>query len=99
MVMYFVSVVLIAILLIVAFMTGVWFANRTAKDAREDAEYARLRDEYYRIAGYRCAGDPKPYVPPQSQFRRVLPGMGDLDKLLKNGQRGTVMWKAGDVRE
>lgn len=97
----------LAVLLVGLMMTGIFtlgalFTVRLTSDAREDDRYDRLREEYYRLAGYRQAGDPKPYFPPKpaaEYTRRVLPGMSALDRLMKQGKRGTIMWRPGDLNK
>lgn len=96
--------IVLAIILVGLMMTGIFtlgalFAIRLTTDAHDEAQYDKLREEYYRLAGYRNSGDPKPYFPsqPAAEYtRRMLPGMSALDKLMKRGQRGTIMWRAGD---
>ena len=75
------------------------FAVRLLSDAREQNQYDRLREEYYRLAGYRQQGDPKPYFPPRQAARytqRILPGMSALDRMIRQNKRGTIMWRSGD---
>ena len=102
---YTVLAVLLAGLAMVGIFTlGALFAVRLITDAQDDARYDRLREEYFRMAGYRNQGDPKPYCPPKCNVitrtkvprTRMLPGMNALDRLMKEGKRGTVMWRAGD---
>ena len=101
--------VALAILIVGLIMTGVFtlgalFAVRLLADAQDEARYDRLREEYYRLAGFRQLGDPKPYVPPRPVVipstklprKRMLPHMSALDRMMHEGKRGTIMWRAGD---
>ena len=98
------AVALVGLIMVGIFTLGAFFAVRLITDAQDDARYDRLRQEYYMMAGYRNPGDPKPYVPPKSAVitrsktprNRMLPGMSALDRLMKEGKRGTMMWRAGD---
>ena len=98
------AVLLAGLMMIGIFVLGMLLAVRLLTDAQDDARYDRLKEEYYHLAGYRNPGDPKPYFPPQSVVipntktprRRMLPNMNSLDSLLREGKRGTVMWRAGD---
>lgn len=87
------------------FTLGAFFAHHFIMDAYDEARYDRMQSEWYKVTGYRQPGDPKPYVPPRNVVpnprprtprNRILPGMGALDRALKEGKRGTVMWRAGD---
>ena len=102
---YAVLLILMAGLILVGVFTlGMLLAVRLLTDAQDDARYDRLREEYYRMAGFKNLGDPKPYVPPQSAVipsnktprNRILPGMSKLDRLMHEGKRGTVMWRPED---
>ena len=65
----------------------------------DEARQQRTNEEYYRLAGYKQAGDPKPYVPPtvrpKTPRSRYIPHMNTLDRLLHEGKRGTIMVRAG----
>ena len=104
--------VLVALLLglvfVGIFVLGMLFSLRLWNDAREDAMYERVKEEYYLACGFRHVGDPVPYVPPKSvvvsrrktpRARRLLPGMSKLDRLMREGKRGTIMWRAGDRKK
>ena len=81
------------------FVLGMLFMRALYHDAQEEARYDARRYEYYRLAGVQKASDPRPYVPPRPvtpRGRRMLPGMDALARLMKEGKRGTVMWRAGD---
>ena len=102
---YAVLLILIAGLILVGVFTlGMLLAVRLLTDAQDDARYDRLREEYYRLAGFRNIGDPKPYVPQQSAVipsnktprNKILPGMSKLDRIMREGKRGTVMWRPED---
>ena len=105
---YFVlALILIGLMMVGIFTLGALFGAHLINDAQDDARYDRLREEYYRMAGYRNPGDPQPYFPPRSVVipsrktprSRLLPGMSAIDRLLKEGKRGTVMWRAGDLQK
>lgn len=93
------AVVLAGLMMVGIFTLGALFAIRIITDAHDESQYDRLREEYYKLAGYRNDGDPKPYFPPRQAAEythRMLPGMSALDRMMKNGKRGTIMWRAGD---
>lgn len=95
------AVILGGLMMTGIFTLGALFAVNLVNDAQDESRYARLREEYYRLAGYRTTADPKPYVPPRQVViktprHRMLPGMNALDRLMKEGKRGTIMWRAGD---
>ena len=98
------AVILFGFLLVGVFVLGMFVAVRLLTDAQDDARYDRLREEYYRLAQFRNLGDPKPYIPPKSAVlprgktprNCVLPCMSALDRRMKEGKRGTIMWRAGD---
>ena len=98
------AVILAGLMMVGLFILGMLFAIRVLTDAQDDAKYDRLREEYYKLAGFKQLGDPMPYVPPRSVVlpkrktprNKILPGMNTLDRLMKEGKRGTVMWRAGD---
>ena len=93
------AVILTGLMMIGIFVLGMLFAVRLLSDAREQNQYDRLREEYYRLAGYRQQGDPKPYFPPRQAARytqRILPGMSALDRMIRQNKRGTIMWRSGD---
>ena len=94
----FLGIILVGLMALVIFLLGAFFMRHIMEQAYEDARYAQKVEECYRLAGYQKPGDPKPYVAPQPRTPRntVLPGMGALDRLMKAGKRGTVMWRAGD---
>lgn len=102
----FLAIAIDCIIALVIFIAGVLFGQRLIRNAIDDARYDRLKEEYYRLAGYRRPGDPKPYVPPKSVIiqrkrvprSRMLPGMGALDRAMREGKRGTIMWNAGEAR-
>jgi len=81
------------------FVLGALFMKMIVHDAQQEARHDELRYEYYRMAGVKKPTDPRPYVPPiprTPRARSFLPGMSKLDRLLREGKRGTVMWRAGD---
>ena len=93
------AVILTGFIFVGIFVIGALFMRMQYRDAQEEARYDAMKAEYYRLAGVRTPSDPRPYVPPRPavpRARGILPGMGKLDRLLKEGKRGTVMWRAGD---
>lgn len=98
------AVILVGLMMVGIFTLGALFAIQIITDAQDDARYSRLKQEYFNLAGYRRQGDPNPYVPPQpvvipkrkTPRSRILPGMSQLDRLMHEGKRGTIMWRAGD---
>ena len=106
--MIVVAVLVVGLIMVGIFALGMLFAVNLLADAQDKANYDRLREEYYMLANFKNMGDPKPYVPPQSALIprrktprgrwRWLPGMNSLDRLMKDGKRGIIMWRAGDRR-
>ena len=96
--MYIVFAVLIAgIMMVLFFILGALFCRHLMVEAHKQSQHEMLRYEYYKLAGVHNATDPKPYVPPRMpRANTFLPGMSKLDRLLHEGKRGTVMWRAGD---
>lgn len=93
------AVLLVGLMMTGLFTLGAIFMRNVYRDAQEEARYDALRNEYFRLAGVKCASDPRPYVPPRPITPRrtaFLPGMSALDRLMKEGKRGTIMWRAGD---
>ena len=99
------SVIFAAFIIMGIFVLGAMFARMMILEAQADAKQDKLREEYYRLAGVKTLSDPRPYVPPRAivnprprapRSRMILPGMGTLDRLMKEGKRGTIMWRAGD---
>lgn len=97
------GVVLVGIMMVCTFILGGLFARHLMFDALDEARQQRVREEYYRLAGYRKVGDPKPYIPPTAKPKapraRFIPHMNTLDRLLHEGKRGTIMVRAGDRRK
>ena len=93
------AILLIAFLFLVVFMIGAWFMRSVMRDAQDEARHQSLQNEYYRLAGVQKSTDPKPYVPPCVRTPRaygMIPGLGRLERALRNGKRGTIMLRAGD---
>ena len=93
------SVLLVGVLMVLTFVLGALFSKHLIEDAQEQARYDAMRNEYYRLAGVKTVADPRPYVPPRPKaprVRTILPGMSQLDRMLHEGKRGTIMWRAGD---
>lgn len=60
------EIILVGIIALGIFLLGALFMKRIMENAYAYAMYAQRREEYYRLAGYRQPGDPKPYVPPMA---------------------------------
>lgn len=98
------AIILVGFILVGVFVLGMLLAVRLLTDAQDDARYDRLKEEYYRLAGYRNPGDPMPYCPPKSVVipsrklprKTMLPHMNTLDRRMREGKRGTILWRAGD---
>lgn len=97
------GIVLVGIIMVCVFILGGLFARHLMMDTLDEARQQRMREEYYRLAGYQHVGDPKPYVPPtlrpKAPRSKMLPHMNTLDRLLHEGKRGTIMVRAGDHRK
>ena len=97
------GIMLVGILMVCVFVLGGLFARHLIYDSLDEARQQRVSEEYYRLAGYRQAGDPKPYIPPtvrpKAPKSRYIPHMSTLDRLLHEGRRGTIMVRAGDRRK
>lgn len=96
---FFVGCFLISVIIFLAFIIGCIFMRRLIREEEEQARHEEMRREYYRLAGVRTPTDPKPYVPPYNPPRRtnrMLPGLDRLGVLIRDGKRGTLMWRAGD---
>jgi len=102
----FLVIILIGLMALCIFVLGALFMRRIILEAYDEARYDRAKQDYYWRAGVRNDDDPKPYFPPRitpmarprTPRNRILPGMGALDRRLREGKRGTVMWRAGDRR-
>lgn len=84
------------------FVLGMLFMRHIVHEEQQEARYDAMRYEYYRLAGVQKPSDPRPYVPPKPvtpRARRVLPCMDKLERLMHEGKRGTVMWRAGDKNQ
>lgn len=93
------AIMLVGLMMTGFFVLGMLFMKNAYHDAQEDARHDQLRYEYYRLAGVQKPTDPRPYVPPRPitpRKRTMLPGMSALDRLMHEGKRGTIMWRAGD---
>ena len=63
--MYIVLAILFTgIMMVCMFILGGVYTKNVMLDALDEARQQRTNEEYYRLAGYKQAGDPKPYVPP-----------------------------------
>lgn len=97
-----VGILLISIIMVCSFVVGALFSKHLIEDAQEQARYDAMRNEYYRLAGVKTIADPRPYVPPRPRTpraRTLLPHMTQLDRLMHEGKRGTIMWRAGDRKK
>lgn len=99
--MYIVLAILFTgVMMVCMFILGGVYTKNVMLDALDEARQQRTNEEYYRLAGYRQAGDPKPYVPPtvrpKAPRARYIPHMNALNRLLREGKRGTIMVRAGD---
>lgn len=98
------AVLLVGLIMVGIFVLGMITAKILIEDAQDESRYDRLREEYYQLAGFRKLGDPAPYVPPRSAVipkrktprRCMLPCMDALERLMREGKRGTIMWSAKD---
>lgn len=93
------AIMLVGLMMTGFFVLGMLFMKSAYHDAQEEARHDQLRYEYYRLAGVQKLTDPRPYVPPRPitpRKRTMLPGMSALDRLMREGKRGTIMWRAGD---
>ena len=93
------AVIMLGLMALGIFILGALFMRAVIHDEQQEARYDALRYEYYRLAGVQKPTDPRPYVPPMPitpRAKRILPGMDKLDRLMREGKRGTVMWRAGD---
>jgi len=96
---YVFAVMLLGLMFVLFFILGALFCRHIVIEAQERAQWERMRDEMYRNVGWRKPGDPRPYVPPRPitpNARGVIPGMSKLDRMLREGKRGTIMVRAGD---
>lgn len=78
------------------FVLGSAYSLKISHERQACERKDELRQRYYDLAGYKQPGDPKPYVPPVQRYHRRLPHLDILDRKLRNGQRGTVILRAGD---
>ena len=93
------AVLFVGLIMTGLFALGALFMKTFYREAQTEARYDALRYEYYRLSGVKRPTDPRPYVPPRPvtpRKRAFLPGLSALDRLMKEGKRGTVMWRAGD---
>ena len=93
------SILIGAFIILGVFVLGMLFMRHIIHEEQQEARYDAMRYEYYRMAGVQRPSDPRPYVPPRPATpgaRRMLPGMDKLERIMREGKRGTVMWRAGD---
>lgn len=97
------AIVLLGIMFVCTFILGGIFTRHMMMDALDEARRQRQSEEYYRLSGYQHVGDPKPYIPPTLRPKvpraKILPHMNTLNRLLREGKRGTIMVRAGDRRK
>ena len=95
--MILLAILVFGIMFVCVFIVGGLYTRHLIDDAREQMRYDRLREEYFRLADVRRIADPRPYVPPRIPKRAfILPHMDKLDRMMRAGKRGTIMWRAGD---
>jgi len=93
------AVLVTGFIILGVFVLGMLFMRRIVHEEQQEARYDAMRYEYYRLAGVQKPSDPRPYVPPRPvtpRAKRMLPGMDKLERIMREGKRGTVMWRAGD---
>ena len=94
------GIILLVILGVCIFLLGGLYTRHILLDALNEARRQRFTEEYYRLSGTRSQSDPRPYIPPTERPKtprsRYLPYMNKLDRLLREGKRGTIMVRAGD---
>ena len=93
------GIIALGFLFTIVFVLGMLFMRYIVHDEQQEARYDAMRYEYYRLAGVQKPSDPRPYVPPRPvtpRAKRMLPGMDKLERIMREGKRGTVMWRAGD---
>lgn len=96
------AIIFMGVMFVGVFVLGVLLMKHVYRDAQQEARYDALSLEYYRMAGVKTIADPRPYVPPRPvtpRRRTMLPGMNALDRLIHEGKRGTIMWRAGDRKK
>lgn len=94
-----ISILVTGFILLGVFILGMLFMRYIVHDEQQEARCDAMRYEYYRLAGVQKPSDPRPYVPPRPvtpRAKRMLPGMDKLERIMREGKRGTVMWRAGD---
>lgn len=89
------AIIILALIAVGIFLLGALFSRNIMADIHDEVRRMRLTEEYYTLAGVKTPADPKPYVPPVRGRTAVLPGMSKIDRLMKQGKRGTVMWRGG----
>lgn len=93
------GILFFGLMMVGVFVLGMLFMSMIFHDEQREARHDLLREEYYKLAGVHKPTDPRPYVPPiprTPRGKRFLPGMNALERLMREGKRGTVMWRAGD---
>ena len=94
------AIIMLGLMAIGVFILGALFCRRITTDAINEARQDRIREEYFKLAGVTKLSDPRPYTPPKTPRRRaILPYMDKLDRMMRRGKRGTIMWRAGDRRK
>ena len=92
----FITGVLLALLLLGAFLLGVRYHEQSMANAATWAEYLLRKHEAYRLAGYERIGDPQPYVAPPVAHR-TIPHLNTIENRLRHGRRSTVIIKGGNT--
>ena len=97
------AIAFLGVMMVGVFILGGMFARHMILESLDEARRQRIAEDYYRLAGVRTPADPRPYVPPtvrpKAPRSRMIPHMSTLDRLLREGKRGTIMVRAGDRRK
>ena len=94
-----IGVIVSGVLMVLFFILGAMFCRHLVMEAQEQARYDAMRYESYRLAGVQKMADPRPYVPPRPRTPRArgwLPGLTQLDRMMREGKRGTILWRPED---
>jgi hypothetical protein len=93
------GIILCGIAAVCIFILGGLFTRHLMLDALDEARRERMMEDAYRFCGVKHPDDPKPYIPPtmrpKTPRNRYIPGMSALDRLLREGKRGTIMVRGG----
>ena len=92
---------IIAAVAVLMFWAGMQYMRTIVHYEQQEARYDAMRYEYYRMTGFQKMADPRPYVPPNPitpREKAFLPGMNQLGRMMREGKRGTIMWRPRDRR-